>query len=90
MDENGIKYYDDLINELKTNGILSPTRVHVSFYVFFFLCVCFFLCYRYNVDPINLITRVHVGIEPFVTIFHWDVPQTLEDEYGGFLNRRIV
>ncbi|XP_011094085.2 beta-glucosidase [Sesamum indicum] len=30
------------------------------------------------------------GIEPFVTIFHFDVPQCLEEEYGGFLNERIV
>ncbi|KAG8376372.1 hypothetical protein BUALT_Bualt09G0056600 [Buddleja alternifolia] len=30
------------------------------------------------------------GIEPFVTIFHFDVPQCLEDEYGGFLSERIV
>ncbi|KAG7600212.1 Glycoside hydrolase family 1 [Arabidopsis suecica] len=49
VDENGITYYNNLINELKANGI-----------------------------------------EPFVTIFHWDVPQALEDEYGGFLSPRIV
>ncbi|CAI9103199.1 OLC1v1001645C1 [Oldenlandia corymbosa var. corymbosa] len=30
------------------------------------------------------------GITPFVTIFHWDLPQPLEDEYGGFLSSRIV
>ncbi|KAJ0079847.1 hypothetical protein Patl1_23762 [Pistacia atlantica] len=30
------------------------------------------------------------GIEPFVTLFHWDVPQALEDEYGGFLSSEIV
>ncbi|PKI34998.1 hypothetical protein CRG98_044611 [Punica granatum] len=30
------------------------------------------------------------GIQPFVTLFHWDVPQTLEDKYGGFLSREIV
>lgn len=30
------------------------------------------------------------GIEPFVTLFHWDVPQGLEDDYGGFLSHEIV
>ncbi|KAF8041058.1 LOW QUALITY PROTEIN: hypothetical protein BT93_B3087 [Corymbia citriodora subsp. variegata] len=30
------------------------------------------------------------GIKPFVTIFHWDLPQILEDEYGGFLSSKIV
>ncbi|KAI4333179.1 hypothetical protein L6164_018017 [Bauhinia variegata] len=29
-------------------------------------------------------------LTPFVTIFHWDVPQALEDEYGGFLSPKIV
>ncbi|WCJ18990.1 beta glucosidase 17 [Euphorbia peplus] len=30
------------------------------------------------------------GIEPFVTLFHWDLPQALEDEYDGFLSSQIV
>ncbi|KAL8028510.1 hypothetical protein ABFX02_14G165400 [Erythranthe guttata] len=30
------------------------------------------------------------GIKPFVTIFHWDLPQALEDEYRGFLSPLIV
>ncbi|CAN0923779.1 Beta-glucosidase 24 [Linum grandiflorum] len=30
------------------------------------------------------------GIKPYVTIWHWDTPQALEAEYGGFLNRSIV
>ncbi|XP_059455129.1 beta-glucosidase 17-like isoform X2 [Corylus avellana] len=33
---------------------------------------------------------LHNGIQPFVTLFHWDVPQALEDEYGGFLSTNIV
>ncbi|XP_047325072.1 beta-glucosidase 12-like [Impatiens glandulifera] len=30
------------------------------------------------------------GKKPFVTIFHWDVPQVLEDKYMGFLSPQIV
>ncbi|XP_010558346.1 PREDICTED: beta-glucosidase 23-like [Tarenaya hassleriana] len=29
-------------------------------------------------------------ITPLVTVFHWDIPQDIEDEYGGFLSERIV
>jgi len=39
----------------------------------------------------NLINKLKEnGIEPYVTIFHWDTPQALEDKYGGFLNPRII
>ncbi|KAK3034897.1 hypothetical protein RJ639_033260 [Escallonia herrerae] len=30
------------------------------------------------------------GIEPYVTLFHWDLPQALEEEYSGFLSPRVV
>jgi len=30
------------------------------------------------------------GIEPVVTLFHWDTPLNLVFEYGGFLNKSIV
>ncbi|KAG7550872.1 Glycoside hydrolase superfamily [Arabidopsis thaliana x Arabidopsis arenosa] len=30
------------------------------------------------------------GIEPHVTLHHYDLPQYLEDDYGGWINRRII
>ncbi|CAI0397123.1 unnamed protein product [Linum tenue] len=33
---------------------------------------------------------IAAGMKPYVTIFHWDTPQALVDEYGGFLSRNIV
>ncbi|XP_019420849.1 PREDICTED: beta-glucosidase 40-like [Lupinus angustifolius] len=30
------------------------------------------------------------GIEPFVTIYHWDLPQALEDKYNGWLSTEII
>lgn len=49
VNEAGLKFYDDLINEL-----------------------------------------IDAGIEPMVTIYHWDLPQALEDEYKGWEDRQIV
>ncbi|VAH54568.1 unnamed protein product [Triticum turgidum subsp. durum] len=44
-----------------------------------------------GIDYYNkLINSLISDIVPYVTIWHWDTPQALEDKYGGFLNRQIV
>jgi len=30
------------------------------------------------------------GLTPWVTMFHWDLPQTLEDDFGGWRDRRTA
>lgn len=50
-----------------------------------------------NMDGITHYKKVLIdlkknGIEPFVTLFHWDTPQVLEDAYGGWncQNKEII
>ncbi len=33
---------------------------------------------------------IKYGIEPMVTVYHWDMPQALEEAYGGWESRKIV
>ncbi|XP_020376097.1 klotho-like, partial [Rhincodon typus] len=31
-----------------------------------------------------------IGVEPIVTLHHWDLPQALQDRYGGWINETLV
>ncbi|XP_058070349.1 beta-glucosidase 6 [Magnolia sinica] len=39
----------------------------------------------------NLINAlIAKGIEPYVTLYHWDLPQALADKYNGWVNHQII
>src|SRR5215475_3236478 len=41
--------------------------------------------YRRLVDEL-----LAAGIEPFATLYHWDLPQTLQDRYGGWQSKETA
>jgi len=36
-----------------------------------------------------ILALLDAGIEPAVTMYHWDLPQVLQDNYGGFMSTKI-
>lgn len=80
ISKQGVQFYHDLIDELLKNSnvyFLQKNNYKTLHYIKFKLTISLF--YIGNLD-----------LTPLVTIFHWDTPQDLEDEYGGFLSGLIV
>lgn len=80
--EEGLNYYNSLIDAVLDKGNNSSKFQYVkcesvptiSLWLYFFGFL--YICGS--------------GMQPYVTLFHWDLPQALEDRYGGWLNSQIV
>ena len=51
--------------------------------------ICF-LIKLFLVEFHKYYNKTIVGIEPYVTLYHWDLPQALHDRYLGWLNPQIM
>jgi len=91
VNREGVNYYNNLINELLSKGMcmfcISSSvsqqlqRRNGALYVHY--------CSRGIIIKLRN-TYLFAGLQPFVTIFHWDSPQSLEDKYKGFLSPNIM
>ncbi|XP_058089307.1 beta-glucosidase 12-like [Magnolia sinica] len=105
INRDGINYYNNLINALLENGgysTCSYTFVYASVsgldvygQPFWFPLLLLIILEEYGASSnltlwLKYLVMDVIGIEPFVTIFHWDLPLELQTKLGGFLNGNIV
>ncbi|KAL0323715.1 UNVERIFIED_CONTAM: Oleuropein beta-glucosidase [Sesamum calycinum] len=65
------------------SGILLPSRLLEDITL---MKKMGFDAYRFSISW----SRILPGLEPYATLFHFDLPQALEEEYGGFLSKKVV
>ena len=75
INPKGLLFYKNLIKELRTHG-----ERFFPFNLVLKANLSFFLIKKFS----------QIGIEPHVTLYHYDLPQTFEDDYGGWINRKIM
>ena len=74
VNEEGIAYYNNLINALLEKGMNSINVLKGQVY---------------KQQQLYMVTDL-AGIEPYVTLYHWDLPLHLQESIGGWLSQEIV
>jgi hypothetical protein len=86
----GISYYNKLINALLLKGLLSPNNfiVYILYAAVYSVntTINSFITVKFYAKRLFSAIFICPGIQPFVSLTHFDVPQELEDRYGGFLS----
>lgn len=77
----GIQYYNSLIDALLEKGMKGEKWQ--IFNLLLWESRIFVICN-------DVVLFFMQGIQPFVTLYHWDLPQALQDRYGGFLSDQVV
>ncbi|KAE8732914.1 Beta-glucosidase 40 [Hibiscus syriacus] len=77
INQAGLDHYNNLINALLAKGIVHHCLEKESDMRMCIQVEAFLWCYD-------------EGTEPYVTLYHWDLPQALEDKYIGWLDRQIM
>ncbi|CAO2162003.1 unnamed protein product, partial [Urochloa humidicola] len=88
VNPKGLEYYNNLINELLDHAncrVLAPEGAVVAAQEE----------RGGGARPTGMVRQPSeiqsaTGIEPHVTLFHYDLPQVLEDEYNGWLSPQIM
>ena len=76
VNEEGITFYNNLIDALVEKGMML-----------------FVLDFLINVITIYILKNIAfslTGIEPYVTLHHWDLPLHLHESMGGWLDKEIM
>ena len=80
VNQEGVAYYNNLINELLKRGLLASLLIS-------FLEIC---CHFRFSFPCADIGYESAGIQPYVTLYHWDIPQSLYEAYGAWIDSKVV
>jgi len=75
INDEGITFYNNIINALLERGKICMQLLYLIFL---------------SIKKVILSFYFSTGIQPYVTLYHWDLPLHLHETMGGWLNKQIM